>query len=64
MLRKSKLHICKPFVAVNSKIYCAKIFFYVNALFLVEVHVAIKLVLRHLTFNNLKEITWSSKKHD
>ena len=27
----------------------------VNALFIVEVHLAIKLVHRHSTFNNLKE---------
>ena len=27
----------------------------VNSLFMVEVHLAIKLVHRHLTFNNMKE---------
>ena len=34
------------------------------ALFIVEVHLAIKLVHRHPTFNNLKETIQAQKKHD
>ena len=35
---------------------------YVNVLFIVEVHLAIKLVHRHLTFNNLKEAIQTLKR--
>ena len=35
----------------------------VNALFMVEVHLAIKLVNRHPTFNNVKETIQTQQKH-